>query len=209
MNPKEIEEQALKFAQEESYGELSGDLWKGFLFGAKWMKEKLKKMSSKLIGHVGVDSGQLLLCDPCYIDSEWKQEDFQDVRMYQHKDTKDVLSYRGDFLNYEQVIPRYKKTMNELLRTNEWEELKVRKEATHPFSYNACAQATLSDDGHGQLNFNLGHPGAGVAFSTAFGDGMYPVYAKYHADGTLMSVEVMFQDDTHIEWDNDEDDYFE
>lgn len=27
------------------------------------------------IGEVGVDSGQLVVCDPCYIDSEWKKED--------------------------------------------------------------------------------------------------------------------------------------
>jgi len=31
----------------------------------------------KKIGVVGVDSGQLLISDPCYIDSEWeKEEDF-------------------------------------------------------------------------------------------------------------------------------------
>jgi len=166
-------------------------------------------MSSKLIGHVGVDSGQLLLCDPCYIDSEWRKEEFQDVRMYQHKVTKDVLQYRGDFLNYEQVIPKYKKNMNQLLATGEWEELDVHKEPTHPFSYNACAQATLSNDGHGQLNYNLGHPGVGVAFSTAFGDGVYPVYAHYDKDGTLKSVEVIFQDDSRVEWDEAEDDYYE
>lgn len=29
------------------------------------------------IGMVGVDSGQLMICDPCYIDSEWKNEDFE------------------------------------------------------------------------------------------------------------------------------------
>ena len=40
---KDIEKQAFIFAQQESYGEFSGDLWKGFVFGAKWMKEKLKK----------------------------------------------------------------------------------------------------------------------------------------------------------------------
>lgn len=31
-------------------------------------------MAWKKIGEVGVDSGQLLVCDPCYIDSEWEQE---------------------------------------------------------------------------------------------------------------------------------------
>ena len=152
-------------------------------------------MEIKLIVHVGVDSGQLLLCDPCYIDSEWRKEDFQDIRMYQHKTTKDVLQYRGDFLNYEQVMPKYKKNMNELLATGEWEELNVHKQATHSFSYNACAKATLSEEGHGELKFNLGHTGAGVAFRTAFGDGMYPVIANYMDDGSLRSVEVIFQDE--------------
>jgi hypothetical protein len=32
------------------------------------------KRKSKLIGYVGVDSGQLLVCDPCYIESEWKRQ---------------------------------------------------------------------------------------------------------------------------------------
>ena len=30
----------------------------------------------KKIGVVGVDSGQLMIVDPCYIDSEWKKEGF-------------------------------------------------------------------------------------------------------------------------------------
>jgi hypothetical protein len=155
-------------------------------------------MTTEIIGHVGVDSGQLLLCDPCYIDSEWRQEDFQDIRIYQHSKTKDILQYRVDFRNYEDVIPKYKKTMNELLATKEWVELETHRASTHPFSYNACSQATLSNRGHGQLNFNMGHAGAGVAFRTAFGDGMYPVVAHYLDDGTLKSVEVIFQDDEEI-----------
>jgi hypothetical protein len=28
--------------------------------------------TTKNIGYVAVDSGQLILCDPCYIESEWK-----------------------------------------------------------------------------------------------------------------------------------------
>ena len=28
------------------------------------------------LGVVGVDSGQLMVCDPCYIDSEWSKENF-------------------------------------------------------------------------------------------------------------------------------------
>ena len=72
-------------------------------------------MELELIGYVGVDSGQLLLCDPCYIDSEWEQEDFQDIRIYEHKDTNDKLQYRVDFQNYQSPIERYDgKNMNQL-----------------------------------------------------------------------------------------------
>lgn len=149
-------------------------------------------MKKELIGHVGVDSGQLLLCDPCYIDSEWKKEDFEDTRIYRHKTTGDTLQYMKDFAHYEQVIPKYGKTMNELAFTGEWEEVEDRTPSAYPFSYNACCKHTVSPKGHGQLDFSTGIPGVGVAFSTAIGDGLYPVYAKYDEDGNLTSVEVMF-----------------
>ena len=157
-------------------------------------------MEIKLIGHVGVDSGQLLLCDPCYIDSQWVEEDFEDFRAYQHKDTKNQLTYRIDFRNYAESIETYGgNNMNELIATGEWEEVPDTKGAVNPFSYNACAKATLSEEGHGELKFNLGHTGAGVAFRTAFGDGMYPVIANYMDDGSLRSVEVIFQDEENEE----------
>lgn len=163
-------------------------------------------MGTKLIGHVGVDSGQLLLCDPCYIDSQWVKEDFEDFRAYQHKDTGNELTYRIDFANYAEPIEAYGgKNMNELIATGEWEEVLDTQGPVNPFSYNACAKATLSEEGHGELRFNLGHVGAGVAFSTAFGDGMYPVVAHYMDDGTLRSVEVLFQDDEDDDIDDLED----
>ena len=161
-------------------------------------------MELEFIGYVGVDSGQLLLCDPCYIDSQWVKEDFEDFRVYQHKDTKNKLTYRIDFGNYAEPIEVYGgKNMNELIATGEWEELPDNKEAVNPFSYNACAKATLSNEGHGELSFKLGHPGAGVAFRTAFGDGMYPVIAHYLDDGTLQSVEVRFQEENDEEFIDD------
>lgn len=150
-------------------------------------------MQQELIGHVGVDSGQLLLCDPGYIDSEWRNEDFEDIRIYKHKVTSDTLQYRKDFANYEQVIPKYGQTMNQLNATGEWDQMDAHS-VNNPFSYNACCKATLSKDGHGQLHYNMGHPGVGVAFRTAFGDGYYPVYATYDDDGFLVKVEVVFQD---------------
>lgn len=43
ISDEEIEKQALTFAKEESYGSLSTDLWKGYVFGAQWYREQLKK----------------------------------------------------------------------------------------------------------------------------------------------------------------------
>jgi hypothetical protein len=41
------------------------------------------------IGEVGVDSGQLMLCDPCYIDSEWSKQEFTaSDRIYRDKGGK-------------------------------------------------------------------------------------------------------------------------
>jgi len=103
----------------------------------------MNKIITKEIGIVGVDSGQILICDPCYIDSEWKKT----------KNDDDIFNKKFD----------------------------------GEFSYAGCCQATLKDkegDEGGQLNFALGHAGAGVAMTSGFGDGGYPVIAKIKNYGT-------------------------
>ena len=49
-------------------------------------------MSEVLIGHIGVDSGQMMLCDPCYINGNWDttQADFDCIEQH-----KDEFSYGG------------------------------------------------------------------------------------------------------------------
>lgn len=91
-----------------------------------------------LIGHVAVDSGQLMVCDPCYLDS-WEDQ-------------------------------------------SEWKKESDDENGLYSFSYNGACGATLSDKMAGELKFNAGHIGAGVAFASGFGDGMYPVYATYVID---------------------------
>lgn len=145
-------------------------------------------MKKVLIGHVAVDSGQLMICDPCYIDSEWKHEEFTDVRVYKHKTRGETLQYMKDFPHYAEVIPQYGMDMNALLATGEWEQVEEAHQPEHGFSYNAACKASLSEKGHGELNFDLGHSGAGVAFSTTYGDGTYPVYALYDNKDILQGV---------------------
>jgi hypothetical protein len=150
------------------------------------------KIEEKYIGSAAVDSGQLMICDPCYIDSEWEKEDFEDVRVYKNEHTGRTLTYPKDFKNYEDVLPEYGKTMNTLISEHDW-KIADSPKAEHGFSYNACCKATLhTEERAGRLRFKLGHDGAGVVFSTAWGDGYYPVFKNYE-NGEFVGVTVKFQ----------------
>ena len=111
------------------------------------------KEKKALIGWVAVDSGQLMLCDPCYIKSdEWQEQEYKPAS--------------------------------------------INNTGSYPFNYNGACGATLSDKQAGELHFNNGINGAGVAFTTGLGDGHYPVYATYIDDGEwglrIAKVEVVF-----------------
>ena len=50
----------------------------------------------ELIGHIGVDSGQMMLCDPCYIEGLWGDEnDFDHEASSREKPVNTDFSYRG------------------------------------------------------------------------------------------------------------------
>ncbi|QIH98492.1 DUF4241 domain-containing protein [Rhodococcoides fascians A21d2] len=110
-----------------------------------------------LLGEVGVDSGQLLITDPCYIDGEWRSE-------------------AGRATDHDQASLQIQQPVaaEGISRT------------LFEYSYQGCVGATLSGT-HGRLAFPKGHEGAGVAFATAWGDGMYPVYGELH-DGRIVRV---------------------
>jgi len=146
---------------------------------------RLKKV---LVGHIGVDSGQVMICDPCYIDSSWKQEAFKNIRRYRHHGTGDVLEYGKNFYDYEKKIKGYDRTMNEMIAAKEVHEVPTTP-AIHPFSYNACCQATLSEDGFGELQ-----DGTAVVTSSGYGDGLYPVYAEME-HGRVKRVTIEFFSD--------------
>jgi len=141
----------------------------------------MKKDDWKQIGVVGVDSGQLMVCDPCYIDSQWKKEFF--------KIPKENVIYPDGKI---EPIVRCSKRWFELIEDINSGKLKLESKpvnAKYNFSYNACAQKTrLNNDG--QLNFSAGHPGVGVVFSSGFGDGEYPVYAKFK-NGRVSEVKIV------------------
>lgn len=108
-----------------------------------------------LLGVVGVDSGQLMVTDPCYIDSEWERDSF----------------------DYEGWKENLHKGTHHLADKNQ---------SLHSYSYVGAMNTTLSR-GYGELAYKKGHSGAGVVFSTAWGDGIYPVYGELH-DGRIIRV---------------------
>lgn len=138
------------------------------------------------IGVVGVDSGQVLICDPCYIDSQWKHEDLvPSPATIQFPDGKT-----------EEVMCLSKRWFELIDRVNKG-ELKMVKDhgfakSKSNFSYPACAEKT-SELGYGQLNYELGHSGVGVVSTSGYGDGCYPVYATIEKEtGRVKELRIQF-----------------
>jgi hypothetical protein len=96
-----------------------------------------------LAGHFGVDSGQAMVGDPCYLD-QWKTNE-------------------GEEWNLEGKVGEY--------------------------SYQGVSATTIES--------NYGEVGgfSAVAFSTGYGDGVYPVYVQMNEDGRVSKVVIDFEGD--------------
>lgn len=112
----------------------------------------MPRNTEKIIGYFGVDSGQAIIMDPCYI------------KYFTNDDFTGEENNAGEF------------------------------------SYSGACGVTLSDDAGGQLtepykgeNPPDGEFEAGVAVSTGWGDGCYPVTAHYNSDGRVSKVTIDFE----------------
>ncbi|MDO8660675.1 MAG: hypothetical protein Q7K43_02190, partial [Candidatus Woesearchaeota archaeon] len=98
-------------------------------------------MTKKLLGYAAVDSGQLMVCDPCYINSEWNhKDDFKDIRKYKAKKGGKIFEYGKDFTNYDEILIKGK-TVNNLIISKELVE--IPNKPNHNFSYGGCCSQTL------------------------------------------------------------------
>lgn len=140
--------------------------------------DKGKKLETELAGYVDVDSGQLMITDPCYIDSQWKKEPFEDLRLYKDVNTGKKYQFRKDFNHFEEKISGFDRTVNVLIDSGKFVQIEVDGKPKHSYSYNGACYATLSEQGFGVMTHEKGHEGAGIAFNTFLGDGMYPVYIE-------------------------------
>jgi len=57
---------------------------------------------------------------------------------------------------------------------------------------------SVGDSQTTQFNFKQGFAGLGVAVSTGWGDGMYPVYVEYSDEGRIAKVEVVFIEEEEV-----------
>lgn len=150
--------------------------------------EKVAQMEVVKLGEVGVDSGQLLITDPCYLESEWTPAALEGKEIYIDSLQNTVYQADKDFQSYEEALPEYGKTIRELVDSGILVKRRLEDSELSQYSYEGICKATLGA-GYGELAYLRGHKGAGVAFSTAFGDGLYPIYGEKH-DGRIVRVYV-------------------
>jgi hypothetical protein len=140
------------------------------------------------LGEVGVDSGQLLITDPCYLENEWTPDALEEAEIYIDSLQNAVYQADKDFQSYEEELPEYGRTIQELIDSGILVKRRLEDSELSQYSYEGVCKATL-DAGYGELAYRLGHKGAGLAFSTALGDGLYPIYGEKH-DGRIVRVYV-------------------
>ena len=142
---------------------------------------------TKLLGTFAVDSGQVMIGDPCYL-KDWKDNDYKAKRIYTNGE--DTLEWGKDFNNYDHdIVQPFDKTMNQLLRDDGFEEVKT--EPSREYSYDGACQSTCSDARGGTLG-NTSFPQA-VVSETGYGDGVYPVHATYNEEGRCIKLTITFE----------------
>lgn len=183
----------------------------------------MKEVRFEQIGIVGVDTGQVMICDPTYVEGQWaRSEDAPSVQthdVYRDKKTGKLWQFmyggkdkRTPGVNpfpdtYETPLPEYQgKTPNQLILEGVWEKLpedqQPKAQVAGEFSYRGCGGITLRRERpFGQLRYPLGHNGAGVASATMRGDGSYPVYAVLSNDEKDPTPLGLFIDFTDSDYD--------
>ncbi|MEQ7011386.1 hypothetical protein ABN028_35010 [Actinopolymorpha sp. B17G11] len=156
----------------------------------KEREDRVVEVEVKYLGVARVDSGQLMITDPCYIQEKWLDEPFDGVHRYRDTQTGATVAWDPHEVRYTEPVEPYGQTVPALVEAGRLVELPPPPppEEFH-YSYDGACQATLSKDGFGQLVFGNGHAGAGVVFQSGWGDGYYGVYGEKH-DGRIVRVYV-------------------
>lgn len=161
-------------------------------------------MERKLIGRVGVDSGQLMMIDPCYIESSWKKDSESEVSGVEfwgagENNAVTFLENKGYVVvqkNENFFIKTSDITVAQTIQEDLGEFLKTDSgvivfDIVNASSYQQVCELTNVEDRAGQLEEVIG-----VALQS--GDGLYDVYATYkdcgfgpYEDTRISKVEII------------------
>jgi len=136
-----------------------------------------EEVSLEELGEFFVDSASVLITDPMYVQQNWNREEaFIDNRGYIHVPTGETYVHGVDFVRFDEPLPGFDKTVNELVRNRELRKVEVEREFN--FSMPGAMYATRTPTGYAELKFSNGNTGAGICVRTVHGDGWYSVYGE-------------------------------
>ncbi|MBD8523986.1 hypothetical protein [Lysinibacillus fusiformis] len=168
-------------------------------------------MKKVLLGHVGVDSGQLIIMDPCYINSQWKgyNDNIIGVKLWgeAHHEIYNflLLKYPKLHFTYQNHIIKAavkdENLANEILSYAYMQSLSLGKKIvfdkeTDSTYEKICNVTNDNKKQGGPIAYSKGHEGFAVAFRSGVGDGLYPVFATMEEISgwgeSITKVEIQF-----------------
>ena len=157
-------------------------------------KNKENSEYTEMVGYVGVDSGQVMIVDPCYL-GEWKDNDFSYTTGIRNKKTGKLICCWEEIkglgkINWATPLPEYDgKCMNDLAEDKEnWEKYEDYPDAGD-FSYSGVCGITCGEENAGEIAIG---GSSCVASSTYIGDGSYPVYTVKDDSGRVKRLIIDF-----------------
>ena len=159
----------------------------------------------ELVGYVGVDSGQVMIVDPCYL-GQWEDNEFDfqtglfnkktGVKIYCWQEVEGVGK-----ITWATPLPDYDfKSMNELALDKEnWEKYSIYPDKGK-FNYSGVSAVTC-EEGAGEISIG---GSSCVASSTYIGDGSYPVYAEKDKYGNIKRLIIDFYGEEEDEDENED-----
>lgn len=154
------------------------------------------KTEKRLLGVVGVDSGQLMIGDPCYVEENWVKEKNAKATGVQfwgsgQETMRKILSDLGKDVsirsrvsevkvNTEEEAKLVELLINSICENKAMEGKVVVTNIARESTYHKICEKTLSKEQGGELEFpNTGIGGFMVAFTSGMGDGCYNVYGHF------------------------------
>lgn len=142
------------------------------------------------LGEVCVDSGSLMITDPCYISTEWKDVEYVREDSYIDTQSGNIFKFGHDFNRYDEILAPYNKDINQLIKEGVLSLIKENRQLS--YSYAGAAYATITDAGFDILPFENGNLGAALCIKTVYGDGFYRIMGEQYK-GRIIRIYIDLQ----------------